>query len=59
MSVLMEGTKVIGVEEDCPVVRYPNGQLRRLTKEGRVVAPTKRGEDLIVKRSLKWWERKR
>ncbi len=57
MSVLMDGAKVVGSEDDCPIVVYSNGQMRRVTKEGRVVAPSKKAEDQIAKRMLRRWER--
>ncbi len=57
MSVLMEGTKVVGEEDECPIVVYRNGQMRRVTKEGRVVAPSKIAQDRIMRRMVARWER--
>ncbi len=56
MDVLPEDAKVIGYEDDCPVVRF-NGRMARITREGRVIAPSKKAEDQIAKRMLKRWER--
>ncbi len=57
LSVLMDGAKVIGQEDDCPIVVYSNGQMRRVTKEGRVVAPSKIAQDRIMRRMVARWER--
>ncbi len=57
LSVLMEGTKVIGEEDECPIIIYGNGQMRRVTREGRVVAPSKIAQDRIMRRMVARWER--
>ncbi len=57
MSVLMDGAKVVGSEDECPVIIYGNGQMRRVTKEGRVVAPSKIAQDRIMRRMVARWER--
>ncbi len=57
MSVLMEGTKVIGTEDDCPVVEYPNGRWMQVTRHGRMIAPSRKAMDQISKRLLKQHER--
>ncbi len=57
MSVLMDGTKVIGSEDDCPIIVYPNGRLMKVSRQGRLVSVRKDTEDQIAKRMLKRWER--
>ncbi len=57
MSVLMDGAKVVGSEDECPIIIYGNGQMRRVTKEGRVVAPSKIAQDRIMRRMVARWER--
>ncbi len=56
LDTLSDGV-VVGAENDCPIIRYPSGQLMRICPDGRVRAASMRTYLEIGRRQRKWHER--
>jgi len=52
LATLTADTKVIGLDNGCPVVRYPNGRLMKVGRTGRMVSVSKRAEQEIVLKQI-------
>ena len=50
--------RVVGLDEECPIIRYPNGRLMKVSKLGRMVSVGKAAEREISERQIECWEQK-